>query len=157
LLDELLELERLLAAKRALVASRAAEAGAWRREGARSPESWLARKAGSTVAAARGSMEAVANASAVPHVEDALRRGALSPTQAELVADAAKANPSAVGELLDAARQESVAELRRRAERVKAAVRSADDEQRRHEQIRRARCLRATVRDGVFELFAKGR
>ncbi|MEA2704000.1 MAG: hypothetical protein QOD63_1945, partial [Actinomycetota bacterium] len=53
--------------------------------------------------------------------------------------------------------KESVAELRRRSDRVVAAARSAEDEQARHDAIRRSRSLRKGVApDGAHELHARG-
>ena len=73
------------------------------------------------------------------------------------MSDAATADPDAERSLLDAAPEESLAELRNRAERVKAAARSAEDEAAREERIRRSRSLRRSVAaDGAHELHARG-
>jgi hypothetical protein len=93
----------------------------------------------------------------LPETDKAVRSGKLSAQQASAVAEAATADPDAERELLDAAPDESLAELRNRAERVKAAARSAEEEAAREERIRRSRSLRRSVApDGAHELHARG-
>jgi hypothetical protein len=93
----------------------------------------------------------------LPETDKAVREGRLSAQQASAVAEAATADPDAERELLDAAPEESLAELKHRAERVKAAARSAEDEQAREERIHRSRFLRRSVApDGAAELHARG-
>ena len=73
------------------------------------------------------------------------------------MADAATADPDAEQRLLDEATGSSLGELRSHAEQVKAAARSAEDEQAREERIRRSRSLRrSTAPDGAHELHARG-
>jgi hypothetical protein len=151
------EVERLAAAGKALVAGRAAETNQWRRDGDRSPEHWLARRSGSTVGAAKETLDTARRLEQLPATDAAVRDGKLSAQQAAAVADAATADPSAESSLLAAAPKESLAELRNRAERVKAAARSAEDEAEREERIRRGRSLRRSVApDGAHELHARG-
>jgi hypothetical protein len=119
----------------------------------------LARRNGSTVSAAKEALDTARRLKTLPATDAALRSGLLSPAQAATVtaAAAATADPSAEASLLDAAPQESVAELRRRAERVLAAARSAEDEQARDDAIRRNRSFRKSVAvDGAHELHARG-
>jgi hypothetical protein len=140
-----------------LVAERAAETNQWRAEGDRSPEQWLARRSGMTVGAAKETLDTARRVKDLPATGTALRAGRLSSVQAAAVAAAAVADPSSEATLLEAAPQESVAELRRRAERVLAAARSAEDEQARDDAIRRSRSFRRTVGwDGAHELRARG-
>ncbi len=151
------EVERLAAAGKALVAVRAAETNQWRRDGDRSPEHWLARETGTTVGAAREALDTARRLCDLPATDAAVRDGKLSAQQAAAVADAATADPDAEQSLLDAAPEESLAELRTRAERVKAAARSVEDEAAREERIRRSRSLRRSVAsDGAHELHARG-
>jgi hypothetical protein len=157
LLDVFAELERLSGAGKALCAERAAATNQWRSAGDRSPEHWLARRSGSTVSAAREALDMAQRVKCLPATEVALRAGRLSPAQASAVAEAATADPTAEQELLGAAPEESLAELRRRAERIKAAARSAEDEESRREGIHRSRSLRRSVAfDGAHELLARG-
>ena len=109
------ELERLASAGKALVAARAAETNQWRSGGDRSAEHWLARKSGTTVGAAKDTLATAERLKALPATAEAVRDGRLSPTQAAIVAEAATVDPAAEQTLLDATRQASVAELRRRA------------------------------------------
>jgi hypothetical protein len=157
LLGVFTEVERLATAGRALVAARAAETNQWRTSGDRSPEHWLARVSGVTVADARSWLETAARCRSLPQTDRAVRAGRLSGPQAAAVSEAAAADPDAEQSLLDAAPESSLAELRERAEAVKAAVRSAEDEAARSARIRRSRSLRTYANaDGSHELRARG-
>jgi hypothetical protein len=157
LLEWFTRVERLASAGRSLVAARAAETNQWRRSGARSPEHWLAQQTGTTVSAAKESLDTARRLSSLPETDKAVRAGRLSPQQAAAVSEAATADPDAERSLLEAASDESLAELRNRAERVKAAARAAEDEAAREERIRRSRSLRRSVApDGAHELHARG-
>jgi hypothetical protein len=157
LVDWFNELERLAAAGRALVAARAAETNQWRRDGDRSPDHWLARKTGTTVGAAKDELDTARRLQELPKTDAAVRAGRLSAQQAAAIAEAAAADPDAEQSLLDAAPDESLAELRARADRVKAAARSAEEEAERQERIRRSRSLRrCQAADGAHELHARG-
>jgi hypothetical protein len=109
------------------------------------------------VTAAREALATVERTKSLPATDRAVRSGQLSAQQAAAVAEAAAADPGAEQQLLDAAPEESLAELRNRADRVKAAARSAEDEAAREERIRRGRSLRRSVAaDGSHELHARG-
>ena len=156
LMEGFAELERLAAAGKSLVAARAVDANQWRGVD-RAPEFWLARTTGISVGAARETLETAERMQALPAVEAAVRDGKLSTPQAALVSRAAHADPDAEQQLLDAAGRESLTELRRRAERVIAAKRSADDEREREDAIRRTRDVRVVdLADGAAELRARG-
>jgi hypothetical protein len=157
LVDWFTELERLAAAGRALVAARAADTNQWRRDGDRSPEHWLARKTGTTVGAAKDALDMARRLQELPKTDEAVRAGRLSAQQAAAIAEAASADPDAEEQLLAAAPDESLAELRARADLVKAAARSAEEEAQRQEAIRRSRSLRrCQAPDGAHELHARG-
>ena len=158
LLEWFAEVERLAAAGRAMVASRAVETNQWRSAGDRSPEHWLARTSGTTVGAARDALDTARRLASLPRTDEAVRSGKLSPAQAAAIADAATADPEAEESLLQTASSgRSLAELRNRAEEVKANARSAEAEQEREERIRRSRSLRKSVApDGAHELHARG-
>ncbi|MCU1486297.1 MAG: protein of unknown function endonuclease [Actinomycetia bacterium] len=157
LLEWFAELERLAAAGKALVAGRAVETNQWRQSGDRSPEHWLARKSGTTVGAAKDALDTARRLTQLPETDKAVRDGKLSAQQAAAVAEAATADPDAERSLLEAAPEESLAELRGRVERVKAAARSAEEEQAREARIRRSRSLRrGKAADGAHELHARG-
>src|SRR3954468_173876 len=156
LVEGFTELERLAAAGRAMAAVRAAETNQWRQDGDRSPEHWLARKSGTTVGAARDALDTAKRLQSLPKTDEAVRSGKLSAQQASAISDAAAADPDAEQSLLAAAEGASLAELRGKADEVKANARSADEERARQEQIRRSRSLRSTAADGVGEIHVRG-
>ncbi|MCU1374960.1 MAG: protein of unknown function endonuclease [Actinomycetia bacterium] len=157
LLDWFAEVERLAAAGKALVAGRAAETNQWRHGGDRSPEEWLANRTGVGFGAAKEALTTARRLQDLPATNEAVRAGRLSPGQAAVVADAASVDPDAERSLLDAAPDESLKELRNRAERVKAAARSAEDQQEREARVHAGRFLRKSVTaDGAHELHARG-
>ena len=157
LLVRFTEVERLAAAGRALVAARAVATNQWRSSADRSPEHWLARLIGATVGEARSLLGTAARLRTLPDTDRAVRSGRLSAQQAAAVSEAAAADPDAEQSLLDAAPESSLAELREKAEAVKAAARSEEDEAARAERIRRSRSLRTFANgDGSHELRARG-
>jgi hypothetical protein len=119
--------ERVMAAGRTLAAGRVAEAGAWG-EGYRDAGAWLASVTGTTVGKARATIETAERLEQLPATEAALRAGRLSDVQAELVASAAAADPSAERQLLIAARRNGVKGLKTEAARVVAAASTDQDE-----------------------------
>ena len=105
-------IERLAAAAKTLLAERVDESRAWAREGDRSSAEYLARKAGTSVGAARAGLAASRQLRSLPHTRAALRRGELSRPQAESISDAAAHNPGV----------ERTADRRRRAYHVDPAA-----------------------------------
>ncbi len=86
-------------------------------------------------------------------VEQAVRSGELSEVQAHEISSAAAASPKSQDELLEAAKTESVAELKQRCARVRAAA--TFDELARYDKIRARRRLRHYRDfDGAFRLDA---
>ncbi len=145
--------ERLCAAGKALVAPRAEESNQWRREGHRSPAHWMAVQTGESVGQAVATLETARRLEELPATEAAFRAGELSETQAREIASAAAADPAAEDDLLRAASNSTVSELRDRCRRVKAAATADADEA--YERIRRRRYLRHwTDRDGALRLEA---
>ena len=107
--------------------------------------------------AAKDALDTARRLAALPETDRAVRSGRLSAQQAAAVSEAATADPDSERSLLDAAPEESLAELRNRAERVKAAARSAEEERAREERIHRTRALRRSkAADGAHELHARG-
>ncbi len=144
-------IERLAAGAKTLLARRVEEAGKWRASGDRSAAQYLSRRAGTSVGAAKGSLAASKQLAELPATSKAVRRGDLSAAQAEAIADAATADPSAEGRLLQAAKRRTLNELREECGRTKAA---ADrDQEERHRRIHDGRyCRRRTTPDGAGEL-----
>jgi hypothetical protein len=115
-------IERLGAAGKTLLARRIAAAHQRDREGTRSAAEALARKSGTSPAAARDAVDTSHRLADQPELDQAVRRGELSPGQAGLVSAAAAADPSAELRLLELAARVSLAELREECARVTAAA-----------------------------------
>jgi hypothetical protein len=139
LVDWFAEIERLASAGKTLAAGRAAQDEPWQGSGDRSGADWLAKRTNTTVADARNTLDTAANLASAPATNQAFRRGELSPKQADAVAAAAAADPSAESELLDVARHQSLQKLRDTSARVRAA---ATDPNERHQRIHRRRFWR---------------
>lgn len=137
LVDWFAEIERLASAGKAIAASRVEATGAWRASGERSAADWLARRTGSTVGDARGALWTGARVAKAPATNDALRNGELSAQQAEAIAAAAVADPSAESRLLEMAKYQSLQKLRDETARVRAAA--EPDPAARHARIHRDR------------------
>jgi hypothetical protein len=118
--------EHLGAAGKGLAAKRVDETGAFRESGARSAGHWLALRTGVPVASAFRVLETVEALGALPATNEAFRAGKLSETQAHEIAGAARKNPSAEAELVEAARTTTMKGLKDRCHRVWAAA-EADD------------------------------
>jgi hypothetical protein len=145
--------ERLAAAGKTLCVGRFAATGLFAEGGDRSAATWLATETGDSVGGARRLIETAGQMKDLAVLEEAFRRGELSPSQASTVAGAASADPSKQGELLEQARKGSMRDLRREAERVRAAARSEEAAEARYERVRSQRSLRWwTDYDGFFRL-----
>ncbi len=145
---ELALAEKAVATARMFLAVRVAQTDAWRGQGYASPADWLAAKAGITVTEAARQLGTAKKADRLPKTKEAMRKGELSPTQADAVTDAAAVDPGAEDELLDAAAAETTKGLRDLAARRKAAATSSKE---RDERIRRHRSLRrGTDAEGAF-------
>jgi hypothetical protein len=148
-------IERLAASAKTLLAARVDESRVWQRAGDRSAPEYLARKSGSSLGAARSSLETSKRVRMLPHTRSAMRRGELSRTQAEHIADAAAAKPDAEQSLLHAAAGSSLGELRERCARTKAAADPNQDATNR--RLHRERRLRRwTDSEGAWNLSARG-
>jgi len=145
---ELALAEKAIATARMFLAVRVAQTDAWRGQGFASPADWLAAKAGISVTEAGRQLGTAKRADRLPRTKEAMRRGKLSPTQADAVTDAASVDPDAEDELLDAAANDTTKGLRDLAGRRKAAATSSRE---RDERIRRHRSLRrGTDAEGAF-------
>jgi hypothetical protein len=148
-------IERLAASAKTLLAARVDESKVWQRAGDRSAPEYLARKSGSSLGAARNSLETSKRVRTLPHTRSAMRRGELSRAQADHIADAAAAKPDAEQSLLHAAAGSSLGELREHCARTKAAADpNRDDTNRRLHRERRLR--RWIDSEGAWNLSARG-
>src|SRR5204862_6707648 len=115
---------------RALAAARVAATEVWKREGDPSPAHPPARTPGSSVGAAGDAIAAARRLEGLPAASAAARRGELSTAQLAAIAEAASADPSAEGRLVEAAGRPSLRELKDDCARTTAAA-SSDAEARR--------------------------
>ena len=148
-------IERLASAAKTLLAARVEESGVAQRAGDRGTAEYLARKSGSSLGAARASLEASKKVAELPHTTAALRRGVLSRPQAEEIASAATANPDAEQSLLHRAASLSLSELREACARTRAQ--GDPDPEATHRRIHGDRRLRRwTDSEGAWNLAARG-
>jgi hypothetical protein len=148
------EIERLASGLRTLAAGRVAATGAWVGDGDhRDAGAWMASVTGTTVGRARATIETAERLSALPATTDALRAGALSEAQVDVIAGAATANPRAERALLAAARTDGVKGLKTEAARVEAAASTDQDERYRRAIGRRyLRHRRVSDVEGMIEM-----
>ena len=156
--EDFVALEKYAAAGRLLAVGRLDETGAWFGDGTfRDLAAWLASISGTTVGAERGASDTARRLRELPASIDALRAGALSPTQADAISAAAHADPSAEASLLDTANTAGVRVLRNECDRVAAAAASRDSEMEQYERIRAARSLRhRRLADGTGSIEIRG-
>jgi hypothetical protein len=140
LVDVFASIERLAVAGKTLCAGRAAEAEPWLATGDRSGADWLAKRTGTTVSDARETLSTATHLAAAPATDAAFRSGELSVKQADAVASATAANPSAEARLLETASSGSLQQLRDEAARVRVAA--DPDPNARHDRIHRTRFWR---------------
>ncbi len=142
--------EKLCGAGKLLMARRASKLQAGSRSGQTSSAKWLAEASGIDLGRARQELETASRLGSQPEVESALRSGAISPTQAALIAPAVEADPGAARSLISTAGSEHLGGLRDAAERVMAAARSQEEALAREERLRQRRHLRFGVsREGA--------
>ncbi len=145
---------KALAGAQLRLARRVDESKVSEREGAADTAEYLARTSGTSIGAARDTLTTSKRAQACPKVETALANGELSAPQASIIADAAAVDPDAAGELLQAARRSSLAELRDQCGRVKARNTDMAETERR---VHSRRSLREYVdTEGAWHLHATG-
>ena len=154
LVEQFIELERLAAAGRTLAVPRVAETGAWQVDGAfRDVSAWLASRSGVTVGRAKATVETAERLGALSETSDALRAGALSEVQAEVISAAAVADPEAETALLECAAANGVKGLKDECARVEAAA--SQDQAQRSARARANRYLRhrrVSDVEGMIEL-----
>jgi hypothetical protein len=148
--DDVTAIERMAAHVKALAAARVAETELWRRQGARSPEEDLARRTGTSIGRAKETLQAGRRVRSQAAVDEAARRGELSPEQVAAIADATAADPAAEERLVGSAGRQSLQELRDACGRVKAAAMDPEERRRRVHRERRLRTF--TDADGGWNL-----
>jgi hypothetical protein len=154
-LERVSAMKRLLGAAETLLAARVAETDAWRDDGAdRSAAHWLARRTGISIADAKAKLSTAERLADLPATAEAYRSDRLSDQQAREVVAGATADPASESELLGAAAEESLNELRNVARRAQAA--GEDDEVRRKRIQRQRRVRRWVGSDGLYHFMFVG-
>jgi len=134
-------IKNIAATLEASAATRAEDCGAWARSGDKSPAHHLARVSGTTVGEAMAAMDTARKMASLLHLKKAADQGKVSAKQAQAIAGAASADPSAERRLLELAGKQSLKELREEADRIRAA---ADrDAEARRKRIHAERSLRS--------------
>lgn len=151
------ELRKLAAAGETLLTARAAAANEWKHAGHANPAEWLAHNTGTSVGSARTDLNTSQRLEQLPATTNALKTGALSPQQADAIADAATTNPNAEHDLIDLAQHESLRRTREEAARRKAEIDNERTKRDREARIHRQRSCRTwTTPDGTGHLRANG-
>jgi len=88
-------IETLAAALKGLHAPRVEDSQVWKQQGFASAADYMAHKSGSTTGRAKSDLGTAKKMRKQPKVTKALKDGDLSPTQADAIADAVEADPSA--------------------------------------------------------------
>ncbi len=141
LVEQCAEIVRLGEAGMAFGVRRVRETAAWAHVGYhRDAAAWLASVSGSSVGAARATLEAADGLSELPATADAMRAGKLSAARAQHVVAAATMDPSAERDLLLSASRDGMKTLKERCSRVRAAAQH--DQMAAYERIYRVRSLR---------------
>jgi hypothetical protein len=138
--DALASLERLGGGAVLRMAARYDEAGVWKRNGAKSAEDDIARKTGTPTGTARRKLSTSKRLTRQPKTDEAVRRGEVSPDQANEVSDGADASPEEEDDLIRCARRDPLHELRKRSASAKAKADRDREETRR--RLHRAREVR---------------
>jgi hypothetical protein len=121
--------ERLCATGKAISAKRVQDTGAWEPTGARNAAEWLANLSGQTVGQAAGSLDNARDLEEHPDVDRAARAGELSQQQSSAVGRAARKAPRRAKELVDKAKQASLAALKERAREIELAEDTRTEEE----------------------------
>jgi hypothetical protein len=148
-------IERLAAAAKILLARRVDDSRVWEQEGHRSAVEYLARASGTSKSVSRGVLATSKKIGKLPATQSALRRGELSASQAECVADAASHNRDAEEHLLGTAKTSSLGELRDECARKKAAADPDPDATYRRIHEHRF-CRQRRDPEGAWHLTARG-
>ena len=147
--------ERIGRSLKLLGAAQVMATDAWRSQGDRTAEDWLARTTGTTRQDAKRAVETGQQLEDLPATAQALRDGRVSAAQAEAIAGAASADPRAEERLLAGAKRES---LRETQDACRTAKAQADpDPEATARRIHKCRSYRSwTDADGVGHLHLTG-
>ncbi|MSO79380.1 MAG: HNH endonuclease [Acidimicrobiia bacterium] len=140
LVEQFAAARKLVDAGTTLAVQRVKVTGAWAGGYHRDAATWLASLAGTSIGAARATLDTAEKVVELPATQAAMRSGRLSSAQANEVAAAASADPDAERELLRSAERDGMKTLKDRCARTRAAART--DEMANYERIRRDRSIR---------------
>ena len=152
--DAFVAMQRLVSGAVTRLTARYEESGAWKRNGAKSPEDDVARKTGTSTGRARKKLSTSKRLAKRPKTDAALRDGELSDDQADEVSSGADASPEDEDELLESARKDRLHELRRKAADARAKA-DTDREARRQRQHKLRSLRRWNDDDGMGNLLLK--
>jgi hypothetical protein len=138
--DGLVALERSAGGAVLRMAARYEEAGAWKRNGVKSAEDDIARKTGTPTGRARRKLRTSKRLKDQSRTDEAVRRGRVSPDQADEISDGAAASPQDEEELLDAAAKDPLQVLRQKA--AAARAKADRDREERRRRLHRQRGVR---------------
>jgi hypothetical protein len=146
-------IERLAAGAKGRMARKVEESRVWQANGDRTAAGWMARRSGTSTGQALSEIDTSKRLAKLAATDKAVARGELSAQQAEAVADAASADPSAEQDLLGIAQQGSLRDLKSACQRTKARV---EDDQARARRLhdQRAACY-WTGADGSWNLHVR--
>jgi hypothetical protein len=88
------DIERFAVTLKTLPMRRVDQTNAWKQDGARSPQGWLADKTGTTMSDASGTVELGEQLEQLPEIAAAAKNGQLSPGKTRMIAGAASQNPT---------------------------------------------------------------
>lgn len=152
--EDLAVAAKALAGAALRLARRVACGEEWRGHGHGSAADWFASVSGASVYEARHQLQTAKRLQDLGATASALAAGELSTAQARALTQAATADPSAEGFLLDSARTDTLMRFREKAAQVEAA---ATDEPEREHRVRSERSKRLTFNpDGSFDLHLHG-
>jgi hypothetical protein len=153
-LEDLAIADKAMAGTLLFLALRVARTNGWQGQGFKSPEDWLASQLGCSVSEARRQLGTARKADKLDKTKDAMKKGKISPDQADPVADAATADPAAEEDLLDLAERDTQKNLKDEAAKRKAA---ATDTETRDRRIHRERSGREWIdRNGAWNMHLTG-
>ena len=153
--DALAETQKLIEGAVVRTSARYDETQAWKRNGAKSPEDDIARKTGTSTSRARKQLDTSKRLRRRPKSDAAVRKGDLSPDQADEVTSGADASPEDEDSLLASARKDPLHELRRKAADARAKA-DKDREETRRRQHRNRRVSRWLDQEGMYNLHLRG-
>jgi hypothetical protein len=144
--------EHGLVAARTMCARRVEQTRVHKKHGHSDAATWMASETGEPVSDSAGLLAAARQMEKLPEVKEAFRDGKLSPSKARQVAGAATTDPSKERQLLEAAENQTLGQLRATCDRVRRQAESELDEAAKYQAIRRRRYYKdVTEPDGAVK------